>query len=81
MNLSSSSNYFHIKNPFSICFLSFSSSLDWARYYRERQGARGKTSKTQRTGPRTAGWYPLNQGAHKKECKAERVSFILSRPI
>jgi hypothetical protein len=36
MNLLSSSNYFHIKNPFSICFLWFSSSLDWVRYNRER---------------------------------------------
>jgi hypothetical protein len=46
-----SSNYLYIKNLFLFYFLWFSSSLDWARYNRERQGARGKISKTQGTGP------------------------------
>jgi hypothetical protein len=47
MNLSNSSNYFHIKNLFSIYFLWFSSSLDWASNTVKRRGSGEKEYKTQ----------------------------------
>jgi hypothetical protein len=49
MNLSSSSNYFHIKNPFSISFIQFKRSLDWAHHLQKVQGSQGNFPKTQRT--------------------------------
>jgi hypothetical protein len=38
MNLLSSSNYFHIKNPFSISFIRIKRVLDWASFSRKPRG-------------------------------------------
>jgi hypothetical protein len=38
MNLSSSSNYFHIKNPFSNSFIQFKIALDWALIIEKYKG-------------------------------------------
>jgi hypothetical protein len=38
MNLLSSSSYFHNKNPFSISFIPFKQSLDWASINGKRRG-------------------------------------------
>jgi hypothetical protein len=38
MILSSSSNYFHIKNPFSNLFIQFQTALDWASFSRKARG-------------------------------------------
>ena len=49
MNLLSSSSYFHNKNPFSISFIPFKQSLDWALIPRKVRGLGDKIPKTQRT--------------------------------
>ena len=38
MNLLSSSNYFHIKNPFSISFIRIKRVLDWAPFSAKYRG-------------------------------------------
>jgi hypothetical protein len=48
MNLSSSSNYFHIKNPFSISFIKIVWVLDWASITENSRGLGASVSKTQR---------------------------------
>jgi hypothetical protein len=47
MNLSSSSSYFHIKNPFSISFIQIKWVLDWASFIRKVRGLQVKVLKTQ----------------------------------
>ena len=49
MNLLSSSSYFHNKNPFSISFISFKQSLDWATISENSRGPAAKDPKTQNT--------------------------------
>jgi len=55
MNYLSSSNYFHIKNPFSILFIQFKRVLDWASIAGKSRGLGANKPKTQKTIPRTAG--------------------------
>jgi hypothetical protein len=49
MNYTNSSTYFYINNLFSICFLWFSSFLDWASIKQEHRGLSANISKTQTT--------------------------------
>ena len=51
MNYLSSSNYFHIKNPFSILFIQFKRVLDWASIIRKPQGVQRKKPETRGTVP------------------------------
>ena len=55
MNLSSSSSYFHIKNPFSISFIQIKWVLDWASISVKHRGPGAILPKTQITAARTAG--------------------------
>jgi hypothetical protein len=73
MNLLSSSNYFHIKNPFSISFIQIKWVLDWASISRKCRGLWVKSSKTQNAEHRTAGCFHENRRSLMQECQAERV--------
>jgi hypothetical protein len=44
MNYLSSSNYFHIKNLFSILFIQFKRVLDWASIKQKGQGSLSESS-------------------------------------
>jgi hypothetical protein len=55
MNLSSSSNYFHIKNLFSNLFIQFQTALDWASITKDSRGLGVSLPKTQKTALQTAG--------------------------
>jgi hypothetical protein len=57
MNLSSSSNYFHIKNPFSISFIQIKWVLDWASLTENSRGLGVSVSKTQGTIPVDGGLF------------------------
>jgi len=71
MNYLSSSNYFHIKNPFSILFIQFKRVLDWASIIRKPQGV-------QRKKPETRGTVP--EGRRVYSVKAEGLFSKRSRP-
>jgi hypothetical protein len=49
INLLSSSSYFHNKNPFSISFISFKQSLDWASISDNNRGLGVNISEAQST--------------------------------
>ena len=55
MNYLSSSNYFHIKNPFSILFIQFKRVLDWASIIRKVRGLGARI-------PRHSVQYPQDGG-------------------
>jgi hypothetical protein len=71
MNYLSSSNYFHIKNPFSILFIQFKRVLDWASIIRKPQGV-------QRKKPETRGTVP--EGRRVYSVKAEGLLCKTTRP-
>ena len=56
MNLSSFSNYFHIKNPFSISFIQIKWVLDWASISGKCRGFWRKNPETQGTGSLDGGF-------------------------
>jgi hypothetical protein len=62
MNLSSSSNYFHTKNPFSISFIQIKWVMDWASIIKERRVPGAKNTETQNPGIWTAGWFLGSSG-------------------
>jgi hypothetical protein len=55
MNLSSSSNYFHIKNLFSNLFIQFQTALDWASFSRKIRGYGAIFSRLSAQWPTTGG--------------------------
>jgi hypothetical protein len=57
MNLLSSSNYFHIKNPFIIQFLWFYNVLDWASFSGKCRGLGVKLLRHRAQCTRTAGCF------------------------
>jgi hypothetical protein len=57
MNLLSSSNYFHIKNPFSISFIRIKRVLDWASYLEKPRGHGVKSLRHREQDPWTAGLF------------------------
>jgi hypothetical protein len=63
MNLSSSSNYFHIKNPFSNSFIQFKWALDWASIIVKRGGLWVKLQRHSEHYPWTAGQFSHWPGA------------------
>jgi hypothetical protein len=81
MNLLSSSNYFHIKNPFSISFIQTKWSLDWASFSRKCRGLGDKIPKTQNTMQCTAGWFLNTTGAPMQSAMAEGVWNTTGRSI
>ena len=60
MNYLSSSNYFHIKNLFSIIFIQFKCSLDWASIPEKPRGLGVRIPKAQTTPAQDGGLIPQN---------------------
>jgi hypothetical protein len=58
MNYLSSSNYFHIKNPFSILFIQFKRVLDWASITENRRGFSARNPRHGEQCPRDGGFIP-----------------------
>ena len=61
MNYLSSSNYFHIKNLFSILFIQFKRVLDWASIRQKHRGVRRKIPETQFTVTEDGGLFSNKQ--------------------
>jgi hypothetical protein len=72
MNLSSSSNYFHIKNPFINYFLWFYKVLDWAQYFLKGQGLTRNFPKTQRIVTTDRGLNPYKQKGFFERLRGRR---------
>jgi hypothetical protein len=64
MNLSSSSNYFHIKNLIFNLFIQFQTALDWASIIEDRRGLGVKFLRHREQLNRTAGLISENRGFH-----------------
>jgi hypothetical protein len=79
MNYLSSSNYFHIKNLFSILFIQLKRVLDWASIIRKVRGLGVRIPKTQGTVKR--GWrvdFNKTEGLFYKIKR--RRGIVISRP-
>jgi hypothetical protein len=81
INLLSSSSYFHNKNPFSISFIRFKLSLDWASINGKRRGLGVKLCRHREQWRWMAGWFLVSAGVLLKNILAEGVSTDLCHPI
>jgi hypothetical protein len=78
IDLSSSSNYFHIKNPFPISFIQFKRYLDWASF---SDNSRGLGIIFRRSGHSARGWrvlFQINLGSLKQNVSAKGYREILA---
>jgi hypothetical protein len=74
MNYLSSSNYFHIKNLFSILFIQFKRVLDWASIIRKVRGLGARIPRHIEPRGWTAGLFHKSSGSLMKKRLAEGVS-------
>ena len=81
MNYLSSSNYFHIKNLFSILFIQFKRSLDWASFTGKHRVLGARFPRLSQQCPWTAGSISTkSRGFYAKEL-AEGVRVVSGRTI
>jgi hypothetical protein len=81
MNLSSSSNYFHIKKPFINYFLWFYKVLDWASISVKHRGYSTTNHETQSAVLWMAGSISKRSRVSYAKSQSERVSLNIGRPI
>ena len=82
MNYLSSSNYFHIKNPFSILFIQFKRVLDWASIIRKVRGLGARIPRHSVQYPQDGGLIQRNpRGSYAKLPRRRGVSSASGRPI
>jgi hypothetical protein len=72
MNYLSSSNYFHIKNLFSILFIQFKRVLDWASIRQKHRGVRRKIPETQFTVTEDGGLFSNKQRVSYEKAPGRR---------
>ena len=81
MNLLSSSSYFHIKNPFSISFIPFKQSLDWASISVKHRGLGVRFHRHRAQLQWMVGYFPRTRGFYVQTRRAEGVWSDPSRSI